>query len=402
MLCACKEEPAPEPLNEIPDLQYLELDLRGSAFGTRIADSSITMARLLPAGTAQATVKSILASPNNSISMRVGDRIDLGEPVKITVTNLSSGRKRTYTLTPAFRPDSSPVARHGRLRTSGSQVVDQHGAAVSLAGNSFFWSNNGWGGEKYYTAGAVSWLALDWEATIIRAAMGVDEPGGYLDDSAANLRKVETLVEAAVQEGLYVIIDWHSHHAEDYQAEAVAFFSDMAARYGHHDHIIYEIYNEPLKISWGDVLKPYAEAVIAAIRASDPDNLIIVGTPEWSQQVDKPAADPITSSGNIAYTLHFYTVYHQQWLRDRATAALAAGIPLFITEWGSIGYSRSDPETDKWMAWCREHQISHCNWAVNDKAEAWSILPQGANPLGGWPIVTEAGYLAREIIRSWD
>ena len=50
--------------------------------------------------------------------------------------------------------------------------------------------------------------------------------------------------------------------------------------------------------------------LIQIIRSIDPDNLIIVGSPEWSQRVDLVAEDPITTSENIAYTLHFYTLYH--------------------------------------------------------------------------------------------
>ena len=37
----------------------------------------------------------------------------------------------------------------------------------------------------------------------------------------------------------------------------------MAKKYGKHPNIIYEIYNEPLVVSWDDVIKPYAENVIA-------------------------------------------------------------------------------------------------------------------------------------------
>ncbi|MEE3188816.1 MAG: cellulase family glycosylhydrolase, partial [Candidatus Neomarinimicrobiota bacterium] len=110
-----------------------------------------------------------------------------------------------------------------------------------------------------------------------------------------------------------------------------------------------------------------------------------------------------TGFPNIAYTLHFYTVHHQQWLRDRATAALNAGIAVFVTEWGSIGYSTVDPEADKWMTWCFDNKISHCNWAVNDKEEEWSILVPGASTTGGWSDddLTDAGKLARNIIRNW-
>ena len=299
--------------------------------------------------------------------------------------------------------DTTVVDLHGLLQVNGNSIVDKNGDAVSFAGNSFFWSNDNWGGERYYKSEVVSWLKEDWNTTIVRAAMGVEDPGGYLDNKAANKNRVKTIVDAAIDEGLYVIIDWHSHHAEDNTNEAVLFFQEMADLYGEHDNVIYELYNEPLDISWTNIIKPYAVSVITTIRAIDPDNLIVVGTPEWSQRIDLAAADPIIGFSNIAYTLHFYTIYHQQWLRDRANAALDDGIALFVTEWGSIGYSLVDPEANKWMAWCFDNKISHCNWAVNDKEEEWSILVPGASTSGGWEYddLTDAGKLARNIIQNW-
>jgi aryl-phospho-beta-D-glucosidase BglC (GH1 family) len=233
--------------------------------------------------------------------------------------------------------------------------------------------------------------------------MGVEDPGGYLDNKTTNKNRVKTIVDAAIDEGIYVIIDWHSHHAEDNTNEAALFFQEMANLYGEYDNVIYEIYNEPLDISWSTIIKPYAISIIAAIRSIDPDNLIVVGTPEWSQRVDLAAADPITGYSNIAYTLHFYSIHHQQWLRDRASAALESGIALFVTEWGSIGYSLVDSEANEWMAWCFTNKISHCNWAVNDKEEEWSILIPGASTTAGWSDddLTKAGKLARNIIRNW-
>ena len=299
--------------------------------------------------------------------------------------------------------DTTVVQIHGLLQQNGNKIVDKNNEPVSFAGNSFFWSNDNWGGERYYNPEVVSWLKDDWETTIVRAAMGVEDPGGYLDNKTANKNRVKTIVDAAIDKGIYVIIDWHSHHAEDNTNEAALFFEEMANLYGEYDNVIYEIYNEPLDISWSTIIKPYAISIIAAIRSIDPDNLIVVGTPEWSQRVDLAAADPITGYSNIAYTLHFYTVYHQQWLRDRASAALESGIALFVTEWGSIGYSLVDSEANEWMNWCFTNKISHCNWAVNDKEEEWSILIPGASTTGGWSDddLTKAGKLARNIIRNW-
>ena len=299
--------------------------------------------------------------------------------------------------------DTTVVQMHGLLQLSGNKIVDKNNEPVCFAGNSFFWSNDNWGGERYYKAEVISWLKHDWKTTIVRAAMGVEDPGGYLDNKTANKNRVKTVVDAAIDEGIYVIIDWHSHHAEDNTNEAALFFQEMANLYGEYDNVIYEIYNEPLDISWSNIIKPYASSIIATIRSIDPDNLIVVGTPEWSQRVDLAAADPITGYSNIAYTLHFYTVHHQQWLRDRASAALESGIALFVTEWGSIGYSLVDPEANEWMTWCFTNKISHCNWAVNDKEEEWSILIPGASTTGGWSDddLTKAGKLAKNIIRNW-
>ena len=298
--------------------------------------------------------------------------------------------------------DTTVVQMHGLLQQSGNKIVDKNNEPVCFAGNSFFWSNDNWGGERYYKAEVISWLKHDWKTTIVRAAMGVEDPGGYLDNKTANKNRVKTVVDAAIDEGIYVIIDWHSHHAEDNTNEAALFFQEMANLYGEYDNVIYEIYNEPLDISWSNIIKPYASSIIATIRSIDPDNLIVVGTPEWSQRVDLAAADPITGYSNIAYTLHFYTVHHQQWLRDRASAALESGIALFVTEWGSIGYSLVDSEANEWMNWCFDNKISHCNWAVNDKDEEWSILVPGTST-SGWTDdeLTAAGKLAKNIIRNW-
>ena len=299
--------------------------------------------------------------------------------------------------------DSSIVTQNGLLTVSGNKIVNKNNDPVSFAGNSFFWSNDSWGGERFYNSYVVKWLKTDWNSKIIRAAMGVEDPGGYLDNKHANKLRLKTIVDAAIEEGIYVIIDWHSHHAEDHLEEAKLFFQEMAYTYGETDNVIYEIYNEPLNVSWSDVIKPYAIQVIQAIRAIDPDNLIIVGSPEWSQRVDLVAEDPITTFSNIAYTLHFYTFYHQEWLRDRATAAINNGIPIFVSEWGSIGYSINDPEANKWMNWCHANKISHLNWAVNDKEEEWSIVIPGASTTGQWQAsdLTEAGKLAKNIISNW-
>jgi endoglucanase len=291
------------------------------------------------------------------------------------------------------------------ITTSGNKVLFG-GQQGSISGNSLFWSNTGWGGEKYYTAQTTAWLKSNWKSNLVRAAMGVDENGGYITDSY-NKTRVTTVVDAAIANDMYVIIDWHSHHAEQYQTQSIAFFKEMATKYGANNNVIYEIYNEPLQVSWSGVIKPYATAVIAAIRAIDPDNLIVVGTPTWSQDVDVAANDPITGYKNIAYTLHFYAGTHGQSLRDKASTALSKGIPLFVTEWGSVnadgGGAVATAETNAWVSFMKANNISNANWALNDKAEGASALVSGASANGGWTSsqLTASGTLAKSIISGW-
>ena len=308
--------------------------------------------------------------------------------------------------TQATSPATAPgiVSQHGRLQVAGNRIVGQDGQPVSLAGISFGWSQ--WEAARFYNAGTVNWLKQDWHAQILRAALGVHrEPGSYLQKPAANQKRVTAVVDAAIAADLYVIIDWHDHHAHQHADLAVAFFTEMARRYGDRPNVIYEIYNEPEKVSWHNEVKPYAEKVIAAIRAVDPDNLIVVGTPNWSQDVDVAATDPIKDA-NVAYTLHFYAGTHKASLRAKAQQALDAGVALFVTEWGTCEASGAGPidgaSVEAWMEFIRKNQLSHCNWAVYDKEETAALVRRSASSKGAWKEgdLSPSGKYVRELLRS--
>lgn len=97
-------------------------------------------------------------------------------------------------LTTACLLAASTFADVAPLTVDGNRILSG-GQEASFAGNSLFWSNNYWGGEKYYTAETVNWLKQDWGATLVRAAMGVEDNGGYLDDKEGNKQKVKTVVD---------------------------------------------------------------------------------------------------------------------------------------------------------------------------------------------------------------
>ena len=293
------------------------------------------------------------------------------------------------------------------LSVQGSKVLVGE-LETGLAGNSLFWSNNSWGGDKFYNRSVIQRLKNDWNSRIVRVAMGVEGYGGYLEKPTDNLNKVITIIDAAIAEDMYVIVDWHSHKAEGSLPEAIGFFREIASRYKDHHNIIYEIYNEPLSVSWVDTIKPYAESVITEIRKIDPDNLILVGTPNYSQDVDDVVEHPIVGFDNLAYVLHFYAGSHKQWLRDKAQFALDNGVPLFVSEWGTVNYDGNgdvdENETQAWMTFLKNNGISHANWSINDKDEGASALIPGASTQGNWSDsdLTPSGRLVKQIIKSWN
>lgn len=293
------------------------------------------------------------------------------------------------------------VAQFGLLHVDGNKIVDKNKNPISLHGMSLFWSQ--WSGS-FYNAKCIDWLYNDWKCTVVRAAMGV-ESGGYLINPEAEIAKVYTVIDACIKNGIYVVVDWHDHNAQNHLEQAKKFFEIISEKYGEYPNVIYELFNEPLQVSWKNVVKPYAEEVIKVIRANDPDNLILVGNPTWSQDVDVAAKDPINDV-NVAYTFHFYTSTHKQSLRDKAVTAMNNGAALFISEFGTSEASGDGiidyNETQLWINFIKQYNLSTCNWSAFDKNETSAALKSGANPLGNWAEsdLSESGKFNRNLIRE--
>jgi endoglucanase len=309
----------------------------------------------------------------------------------------------------AARASSPAVSFHGALRVANGRVVNSRGESLQLRGMSLFWSQ--WMGQ-YWNRAVIDWLVSDWKVTIVRAPLGVEtaandaEHPAYLDAPDANLALLRAVVDAAIADGIYVIIDWHDHNAPLHPDAAKSFFASMAQLYGAYPNVIYEIFNEPLPTYDWATIKAYASSVVASIRQYDPDNLIVVPTPKWDQDVDVAAADPVAGS-NLAYTIHFYAgePSHQASLRAKVQTALALGLPLFATEWGvtdAQGLGNVNlTESGTWLDLLRAYGISWCNWSIADKDEASSALIPGTAASGGWTAaqLTPSGtYLRGKLV----
>ena len=268
------------------------------------------------------------------------------------------------------------------LVVKGTQLMNEKGDTVVLHGVSYGW-HQFW--PRFYNASSVAWLVKDWGAEVLRASMGVELEGAYIDNPQKGVECVQAVVDAAIANGVYVIIDWHSHGIRT--EEAKGFFTQMATRYKGVPNVIYEIFNEPVEDSWEQV-KAYSEEVIKTIRAIEPDALILVGCPHWDQDIHLAADSPITGYTNLMYTLHFYANTHKQDLRDRGDYALSKGLPLFVSECASMEASGDGDinveEWNKWLEWMQKHSISWVVWSVSDKDETCSMLYPSASSEGNW------------------
>ncbi|MCE1155987.1 MAG: glycoside hydrolase family 5 protein [Bacteroidales bacterium] len=297
-------------------------------------------------------------------------------------------------------PRKSPVAVNGQLRVEGTQLVNEKGTPVMLRGTSFGW-HNFW--PRFYNEGAVSWMRKDWKINVVRAAMGVGPENSYLQNPEFGEKCVTDVADAAIRQGIYVIIDFHSHkiHTE----VAADFFTRMANRYKDVPNVIYEIFNEPDYYEWPEV-KNYSEELIRTIRAIDPDNIILVGSPHWDQDIHLVADDPIREVSNIMYTMHFYAGTHKQWLRDRTDDAIRKGIPIFVSECAGMEATGDGPiDHQEWKAfvgWMENRNISWVVWSVSDKNETCSMLTPDAAAGGNWKKqqIKEWGQISRSYIRA--
>lgn len=299
------------------------------------------------------------------------------------------------------------VKQHGALHVRNGKMLDRRGLPPQLRGISLSWSV--WGGKKYYNPEVVRWLKSDFKINLLRVAMAVEPQGGYLQQPELQEKMVTSVIDAAIDQGIYVLIDWHDHHANVNLQASKDFFRRVSKKYAGVPNVIYEIWNEPERISW-KIVKNYAIEVISEIRKNDPSNVIVVGSPSWDQDVDIAAKDPVTGFKNIAYSFHFYASdpNHQEKLMAKADAAIQAGLPLFVTEWG-VGEANGNgvfdlAKTTNWWNWMEKNKLSSANWNITDKKETTALLLPGADVKGNWGLeqLTPAGVYIRKQLREFN
>ena len=324
--------------------------------------------------------------------------------------NTSTTKKPAATVPPAPSDPkgTTPVSQHGQLSVKNGQLVDKSGKGYQLRGMSthgLTWF------PEFVNESAFKTLRDDWNTNVVRLAMYVDEWGNgqcYMGNKSGSLELLEKGVDICIKLDMYVIIDWHVLNPGDpskYTNEAKSFFETVSKRYAKYPNVIYEICNEPNGgASWSGNIKPYAEKIIPVVRKNAPNSVIIVGTPTWSQEIDKPLSDPLNYK-NVMYAFHFYAATHAG-LRSNVENCVAQGLPVFVSEFGTCdasgGGANDFNETQKWLSYFDKQGISYCNWSICNKDETCSVLRPGTSANGNWSEsdLTENGKWMRNWLKK--
>ncbi|MDR2583655.1 MAG: cellulase family glycosylhydrolase [Fibromonadaceae bacterium] len=296
---------------------------------------------------------------------------------------------------------AGPVSHFGMLKVCNNNnicgSVSGTNSAVMLKGPSLYWSDGS--GTPFYNLETVDWFVDNMQIGIIRAAMAikwygdntepVNKPGGvagYLQNNKEGQKNyIRKVIDAAIANDIYVIVDWHSHNADAEQSDAVSFFGEMAREYKDVPNIIWEVYNEPINTGTAQITS-YANAVINVIRNAGSNNLVLIGSRQWSQNPSDQASNFGTKeqaqSKNVAFTFHFYAAQgggsgHDNVMTS-ANSARTNGYAVFGSEFGFTEANGKGNlnNASKWITWMDGANISSCNWSASNFEES-SIFKNG-------------------------
>ena len=314
----------------------------------------------------------------------------------------TSGGELKYTLTGQLKDTpyaETPVGKHGRLHLAkvdgygnAPVIVDQHGKPFQMRGASTHGVQ--WFPE-YINKGAMQTLRDEWGVNLLRMACYVTQYNGYTNGGQSLIdSKIVEGVQAAKELGMYVIVDWHIHEENPHTTKTVAeqFFKKYATLYKDYDNVIFEICNEPTGVQWytgGNDLYSYCKDIAGIIRDCGSKALIVCGTNNWSQDVEDVAQKPLKDDGfeDIMYTFHFYSGTHYEDKRQKVRTAVAAGTPIFVTEFGICdasgngGYDTAN--ADEWIEFLDSMNISYACWSFCNKGESASYLKTSCNKTTG-------------------
>ncbi len=235
--------------------------------------------------------------------------------------------------------------------------------------------------DAYYARGFRNLrIPVTWTEAIGGDTIVSDPNVGSINRSHPRLAVIESVIDHALSKpGLYVVLNAHHEYALKTQAKSAVLeqlWTDLVDIFGDKDHrLLFEILNEPHKddssaMAAGD-LRHMTGLAYDAIRAVDPERIIIIGGNQWFGAHEVPAVWTDLSEvggGSDPYvmaTFHHYNPwtfcgdnqgdYADAWTDSDLSepmqtmanwaAGVGQGMPVYIGEWGVGWGSRYDTMT---------------------------------------------------------
>ena len=232
------------------------------------------------------------------------------------------------------------------LHTEGNQIKDPQGNTVVLRGV----ANISIGALEDWEDGVVNMIdrltneSDGWYARVLRLAVYPSDEESF-DNSKLSYKPdqdfdgyynwvLRPAIDRCAEHHVYCIIDWHYiDDTSDHVQSTTTFWTNVASRFANDSNVLFELFNEPVDAGDWPTLRSHMQSWYDTVRQSAPDNLVLVGTPSWDQEIGATVSDPIDGT-NIAYVSHTYPLHwnwpeHVQQIQDAAAVH-----PVFVTEWG--------------------------------------------------------------------
>jgi endoglucanase len=271
------------------------------------------------------------------------------------------------------------------ISVRGNRFVDPAGATVLFRGVSIadpdkLVGQGRWNKELFAAV-------KDMGATLVRLPV---HPAAWRERGAVGyLALLDQAVDWCTDQGMYVIIDWHSignlkagmfqdPMYETSIPETMAFWRTIAAHFkGHNTVAFYELFNEPTNyggmlgtVSWTE-WRELNEEMISIIRYWDKERIPLVAGFDWAYDLDYLHYEPVRAEG-IGYVTHPYPnkrgqPWEPRWEENFAFAA--EKYPVIATE---IGFQLKPGEVvddnhygNRITRFLEQHGISWMAWVFD-------------------------------------
>ncbi|CAK5102844.1 unnamed protein product [Meloidogyne enterolobii] len=246
------------------------------------------------------------------------------------------------------------------------QLIGSNGKIVQLRGPSLFIDIYS---PDFYSDFAVRAIKCFFNGNIVRAPFA---PDGFEKNPNVTLNLAYKLIDGAINNGIYVIVDWHggcncwdNNDIKKFTNNAIKFYKTIMKKYKGIPNILLELWNEP-SCHW-NIVKKYHMDVLNEVRKIDSEVIAILG----SSDVTKDPDDGVPGK-NIMYTLHWYPIWEPlpfDYTEEILKNASKKNQALFVTEYGDANVAPLDAKIEpnkikRFYELMDKYKLSYNKWTL--------------------------------------